>query len=115
MAHKGGCHCGRIAFEVDGEPGTVVECNCSHCSIKGFLLWFVPRDSLRLSTPEADMSTYTFNTHSIQHHFCPVCGAAPFGEAKGPDGTPTAAINVRCLADVDISALEVKHVDGRSR
>jgi hypothetical protein len=115
MTHQGSCHCGRIAFEVDGEPGPVIECNCSHCSTKGYLLWFVSRDSLRLSTPESDMSTYTFNTHSIQHHFCPVCGAAPFGEGTGPDGAATAAVNVRCLQDVDLSTLEVKHVDGRSR
>jgi len=43
IAHKGSCHCGGIAFEVEGEPEQVVACNCSHCSRKGYLLWFVPR------------------------------------------------------------------------
>jgi hypothetical protein len=32
-------------------------CNCSICSRKGALMWFVPRDQLRLLTPEEDMVT----------------------------------------------------------
>jgi hypothetical protein len=109
----GGCHCGRIAFEVDGEIGTVMECNCSHCRPKGYLMWFVPRMHLRLSTAEADMSTYRFNKHTIAHHFCPVCGAAPFAEGEH-DGHPIVAVNVRCLAGVEPAALDVRQVDGRS-
>ena len=35
MIYKGSCHCGRIRFEVEGEMGDVIECNCSHCSRKG--------------------------------------------------------------------------------
>lgn len=31
-----------------------------------------------------------------------------------PDGTAMAAINVRCLEDVDPEGLPVKHYDGRS-
>src|SRR5258706_477946 len=77
MIHKGSCHCGRISFEVDGEMDKVIECNCSHCSRKGYLLWFVPRDKLRIITGENDLATYTFNKHVIKHHFCPTCGCAP--------------------------------------
>ena len=29
MLHKGSCHCGRIAFEVEGGIGQGIECNCS--------------------------------------------------------------------------------------
>ena len=109
----GGCHCGRIAFEVDGEIGSAVECNCSHCRPKGYLMWFVPRDSLRLSTPEADMSTYRFNKHKIAHHFCPVCGVAPFADGEH-EGHAMAAVNVRCLEGVEPGGLDIRHVDGRS-
>ena len=91
MIHKGSCHCGRISFEVEGDLAQAMECNCSHCSRKGYLLWFVPREKLRLDTPEAGMGTYTFNKHVIQHHFCPSCGCAPFGFGKGPTGAATAA------------------------
>lgn len=114
MKYKGSCHCGRIAYEVEGELQQVMECNCSHCSRKGFLLWFVPAAQFTLLTPEADMSTYTFNKHVIQHRFCPVCGCAPFASGKDREGAETAAINVRCLEGVELSELKRIPVDGRS-
>ena len=114
MSHRGSCHCGRIAFEVEGDPKEVMACNCSVCSRKGSLLWFVPRDQLRLLTPESDMATYTFNRHVIKHRFCPRCGIHPFGEGTDPKGNAMAAVNVRCLEDVDPDSLPVKHFDGRA-
>jgi hypothetical protein len=115
MTHKGSCHCGRIAFEVEGEPAQVIECNCSHCSRKGYLLWFVLRDKLRLATPEDRMATYLFNKHVIRHHFCPTCGCAPFGFGTDPKGAAMAAVNVRCLEDIDTATLKTVPFDGRSR
>ena len=45
MKYKGSCHCGGIAFEVEGDDlNEVMSCNCSICSRKGSLLWFVPRE-----------------------------------------------------------------------
>ncbi len=114
MIYKGSCHCGRIAFEAEGEIGQVVACNCSICQRKGSLLWFVPRTKLKLLTPEEDMATYRFGEEKIAHRFCPVCGIHPFGEGTAPDGSAMAAINVRCLEGVDIDGLPVKHFDGRS-
>lgn len=32
-----------------------------------------------------------------------------------PDGTTMAAVNMRCLDGVDLRALDIKQVDGRSR
>lgn len=114
MTHKGSCHCGRIAFEVNGEPTSVMDCNCSLCARRGALLWFVPREHLRLLTPEADLSTYTFGEGTIKHRFCQVCGIYPFGEGSNADGTVMAAINLRCLEDIDLAALPVERFDGRS-
>lgn len=113
MIYQGGCHCGRIAFEVEGEIDRVIDCNCSHCRRKGYLLWFVPREQLRLRTPEANMSNYFFNKHEISHHFCPVCGVAPFADGSR-QGKPMAAINVRCLQGVEPGELTIQLVDGRS-
>jgi len=113
--YKGSCHCGRIAFEVEGDPNEVMACNCSICSRRGSLLWFVPRGQLDLLTRERAMSTYTFNKHMIKHRFCPYCGIHPFAEAVDPkSGQPMAAVNVRCLEGVDVAALPVRHFDGRS-
>jgi hypothetical protein len=114
MKYRGSCHCGQVSFEVEGELTEVMACNCSICSRKGSLLWFVPRDKLRLLTPEENISTYTFNKHTIKHRFCPTCGIHPFGEGTDPSGHRVAAINVRCLEGIDFSSLPVKHFDGRS-
>lgn len=114
MKHEGSCHCGRVAFEVDGTLDGVMSCNCSICQRKGALMWFVPRDDFKLLTPEEDVSTYTFNNHVIKHRFCPVCGVHPFGEGTDPEGNRMAAINIRCLEGIELDQVPVKHFDGRS-
>lgn len=114
MIYKGSCHCGRTAFEVEGELEQVLECNCSHCLRKGFLLWFLPREKLRLKTPESNLETYLFNKHVIEHRFCPNCGVQPLAFSKDQKGADTACINVRCLEGVDLAALKRVPFDGRS-
>ena len=114
MDYKGGCHCGRISFEVEGDLDKAMECNCSHCSCKGYLLWFVPREDFALHSPDSELSTYTFNKHVIKHHFCPTCGCAPFASGADRSGKETVAINVRCLKDVELSDLQRVPVDGRA-
>jgi len=113
MTYQGSCHCGHIAFTVEGDL-RVMECNCSICSKRGALWWFVPRDQVRFSTPESNLSTYQFGKKEVEHHFCSVCGCGPIGGySKG--GQEMSIINVRCLESVDLSTLSVKQVDGRSR
>ena len=114
MKYQGSCHCGRVAFEVEGEMQGALSCNCSICRRKGALLWFVPRERLSLRTPEEHLATYRFNKHVIKHHFCPTCGIHPFGEGVGPQGQAMAAINIRCLDDVDPDTLPLSHFDGRA-
>lgn len=113
MEYTGSCHCGSVRFSASGEIDKVFDCNCSHCSRKGYLLWFIPRDQFTLKSPEESLSTYTFNKHAIKHHFCPTCGCAPFGFGEGPSG-PMASINVRCLEGIELPELEVQAVDGKS-
>lgn len=114
MTYRGSCHCGRVAFEVDGSIDQAMSCNCSICQRKGSLLWFVPHDRLRLLTPEENASTYMFNKHVIKHRFCPVCGIHPYGEGVDPQGQRMAAVNIRCLEDIDLDSIPVTHFDGRS-
>jgi hypothetical protein len=114
MVYQGSCHCGKVAFEVEGELAGAMACNCSICQRKGILMWFVPRDSLRLLTDESVLATYTFNKHVIKHRFCPHCGIHPFGEAVDPQGNRMAAINIRCLEGIDLNAIPVQHFDGRA-
>lgn len=114
MNYKGSCHCGQIAFEAEGDIEKVIDCNCSHCSRKGYLLWFIPRSKIKVTATEFALATYTFNRHVIKHHFCANCGCAPFGFGAMPDGTETAAVNVRCIEGIDLGAIERQQVDGRS-
>ncbi|MDO6706058.1 GFA family protein [Photobacterium sp. 1_MG-2023] len=114
MNYRGSCHCGNVAFEVEGELQEVLACNCSICKRKGSLLWFVPRDALHLLTPENAVRTYTFHRHVIRHQFCPTCGIHPYGEGTDPQGRAMAAINVRCLDDVDLEQIPVTYFDGRA-
>ena len=114
MHYTGSCHCGRVAFDVEGEIQSAMACNCSICARKGVLMWFVPREELRLRTPDDAAATYTFNKHVIQHRFCAACGIHPYGEASDPSGTRMAAINLRCIDGLDLDAIPVQHFDGRS-
>lgn len=112
--HTGGCHCGKVAFEVEGAIDQAIDCNCSMCLKRGGLLWFVPRAALTLKTPEADYGTYRFNSEKIDHHFCRECGISPFSEGRNPDGSAMACVNVRCLDGIDLAMLRIVPVDGRS-
>lgn len=114
MKHRGSCHCGRIKYEVEGEITGALACNCSICSRRGSLLWFVPCEKLQLLTPESDLTTYTFNKHVIRHQFCGVCGIQPFGEGSDPKGNKMAAINLRTVEDLDLDKIPVKHFDGKA-
>lgn len=115
MKYQGSCHCGNVAFDVEGEIKGVISCNCSMCARAGWLLWFVPPDKFTLKTPASALGSYEFNKHVIHHKFCPTCGIKPFSEGVGPDGKPMLAINVRCLEGVDIAGLDVHPYNGRAK
>ena len=61
------------------------------------------------------MGSYQFNKHKLTHHFCTVCGIAPFTEGVDPKGNKMAAINIRCLEGIDLASIPVHHFDGRSK
>jgi hypothetical protein len=114
QTYKGGCHCGKVSYEVKTDLGTVISCNCSICSKKGYLLSFVPPEQFRLLSGEEALTDYQFNKHAIHHLFCSACGIQSFARGKKRDGSPMVAINVRALEGVDIGGLKVTSVDGRS-
>ena len=114
MLYKGSCHCGRIAFQIEGILAGATSCNCSICRRKGTLMWFIPRDQLQLLTPDENANTYTFNKHAIRHRFCPKCGMHPYGEGVDPKGNSMAAINIRCLEAIELETIPVTHFDGRA-
>ncbi len=114
MTYTGSCHCGKISFEVEGQLTGAMSCNCSICSRKGALMWFVPRSALKVKAADEDVGTYTFNKHVIKHRFCNHCGIHPYGEGVDPKGNEMAAINIRCLEGIDLESIPVQQFDGRS-
>jgi hypothetical protein len=112
--YKGSCHCGKVRYEVRTDLAKVIACNCSLCSRAGYLLNFVPDSQFKLLSGEGDLQDYRFNKHVIAHLFCKTCGVRSFSRGKSRDGSPTAAINVRCLEGVDLDSLEITKFDGRS-
>ena len=114
MSYSGSCHCGAVAFTVEGDPPAgALSCNCSHCRRKGFLLTFVPADRFALDRGEESLVTYTFNTHKLLHRFCGTCGTQAFAEGERK-GEAMRAINLRCVPEIDLETLQIQHIDGAS-
>ena len=112
--YEGGCHCGRVRFRVTADVTRVAvsDCNCSICTKKGFLHLIVPPEQFELLSGEDELSTYQFNTRTAKHTFCRHCGIHAFYVPRSdPDKID---VNVRCLDDVDLGALQIARFDGQN-
>jgi hypothetical protein len=111
VTHRGGCHCGRVRFEVDAPAELEVhECNCSICSKSGYLHLTVPRSRFRLLSGEDALRSYRFNTGVANHLFCSVCGIKSFYVPRShPDGY---SVNARCLDPTSVAGWHVIPFDG---
>src|SRR3546814_10401312 len=108
MAYEGSCHCGAVTYTVEGDiPDTAMSCNCSHCRRKGFLLTFVPIDQFRLTGGADLLTSYMFNKHIFDHHFCDALGCQSFSVCTTTDVPKMASFILRCLPDADLSALPI--------
>jgi len=111
--YDGGCHCGRVRYQVSTNLEPVLSCNCSICRKRGYLLTFVPRAQFKLLLGDHDQTDYQFNKKVVHHLFCTSCGISSFGTGTGPGGVEMVAINVRCLDGVDVDALSITPFDGK--
>jgi hypothetical protein len=111
ITHRGGCHCGRVRFEVDAPADLeVAECNCSICRMTGYLHLLVAKAQFRLVAGRDDLVTYTFNTGVAQHLFCRVCGIKSYYVPRShPDGF---SVNARCLDPGTVRGMRVQAFDG---
>jgi len=113
ITHTGGCHCGRVRFEVQADAELVVEdCNCSICSKTGFLHLIVPAARFRLLSGAEVLTSYQFNTGTARHLFCSVCGIKSFYVPRShPEGI---SVHARCLAPGTVTTMTVTPFDGRN-
>ena len=114
QTYSGGCHCGRVRYEVATALSPVLACNCSICQKRGYMLTFVPRSAFKLISGESDLTDYQFNKQVVHHLFCKTCGVGAFGTGTGPNQEEMVAVNVRCLDAIDLGALNVTPFDGKS-
>jgi hypothetical protein len=114
VTHRGGCHCGAVAFEVEAPARlTACDCNCSICRMCGYLHLIVPRTRFRLLRGADELTEYTFNTRTARHLFCRHCGVKSFYVPRSnPDGY---SVNVRCLDRSSIEHVEVERFDDHDR
>jgi len=113
ITHKGGCHCGRVRFEVIAPARIeVTDCDCSICSKTGYLHLIVSADRFKLVSGADVLTTYTWNTGTAKHHFCSVCGVKSFYVPRShPDGY---SVNARCLDEGTVEHMTVTRSDGKN-
>lgn len=114
-SYEGGCHCGAVRYRVTMALDRAITCNCSICQKTGTVLSFVPAARFSLLQGEDALTDYQWGKKRIHHLFCRRCGVRSFARGAMPDGTPMAAVNVRCLDGVDLDAVATTRFDGRSR
>jgi len=112
IRHTGGCHCGRVRFEVIGpERLEVSDCNCTICAKSGYLHFVVPKSRFKLMSGAESLSTYEFNTRTAKHLFCKVCGIKSFYVPRSyPEGF---SVNARCLDVGTVRELVVRPFNGQ--
>ena len=112
VTHSGGCHCGRVRFTVMAPAKLdVADCNCSVCSMAGYLHLIVDADRFTLVSGHDALTTYTFNTGVAQHYFCSHCGVKSFYVPRShPKGI---SVNAHCLDAGSIESMTVTPYDGQ--
>lgn len=109
---QGSCHCGKILFEYPSAPIAALECNCSLCRRKGAIWQAVDNEHFKIIADQEDLGLYQFGTKTAKHFFCKTCGVSTFSNPRlAPDKW---AVNLRCVDDVDLGAVQVLPFDGRN-
>ena len=66
---SGSCHCGQIAFQVDGEiPAKLTRCTCSFCAKRGMLHAYYTPDKLARGL-QARLAYHTWREHRLHPCF----------------------------------------------
>lgn len=111
VTHKGGCHCGAVAFEMDAPAQLEAKrCNCSICRMTGFVHVFATKDEFRIVSGADNLTDYRFNTGTAQHLFCKTCGVKSFYVPRShPDGW---SVNLNCIDTATIESVDIGDFDG---
>ena len=113
VIHSGGCHCGKVRFEISTARSIeVLDCNCSICRRTQFLHLIVPDKDFNLLHGEDSLANYRFGTRTAEHLFCRVCGVKSFYRPRShPD---CFSVNLRCIEDSHFAHISISHFDGEN-
>tara|TARA_Y100000590_G_scaffold469983_1_gene661107 strand:+ start:60 stop:395 length:336 start_codon:yes stop_codon:yes gene_type:complete len=99
MIYKGSCHCGDINFEITSNLAVIKQCNCSICKRKFAKMIIIPKNHLKITKGEENLSSYKFGTNVATHFFCKKCGIYTHHYRKSdPTG---AGVNSGCIDNID--------------
>jgi hypothetical protein len=91
--YTGGCLCGALRYEADGEPQYSGLCYCADCrkaSGSGFIPFMgFASSAVRFSSPTRQFTSKAANGGDAVRNFCPVCGSLVFGGVVGTDDSHT--------------------------
>jgi hypothetical protein len=111
--YKARCHCGRLRFSFDCEEIRAgVRCNCSICVRKGAVMstGYIPARDFVPIADASDIIEYRWNDRVVGHVFCRTCGIYPYhGDAE-----MGYRVNLGCVSGLDVLALDIRVLDGRS-
>jgi hypothetical protein len=107
------CHCGTIRFSfLSDEIKEGRRCDCSICVRKGAVVSakYIPAADFQPPQNMDELSDYRWNDRVVNHLFCKTCGIYPY---HGNDHYGY-RVNLGCVEQIDVFALEIKRLDGRS-
>ncbi|XP_022095696.1 centromere protein V-like isoform X2 [Acanthaster planci] len=115
VKHLGGCHCGKVRFEVQAPTKlTVFNCNCSICVMKGIRPFTVPSSNFKLLQGEDNLTCYTYNTKQAQHFFCKTCGVESFYTPRLLPNDKGVLINCLDKGTLETTDITVIDFDGQN-
>ena len=90
-ALKGGCQCGNIRYQINGEPITLYACHCLHCQAQsssafGLSMWVENRDFELLSGKLKSWTEKAGDGSAKLCAFCPECGSRIYHAIEGDNG-----------------------------
>jgi len=87
---KGGCHCGLVSYEYEGNPLSCYACHCTDCqSASGTactLTTVVFEAEVKLISGELSVNSYTRNDKEGHRHHCKNCGTTLWRSATDMPG-----------------------------
>jgi hypothetical protein len=116
MDYKAHCHCGRVRFSFRSpEITTAARCDCSLCVRRAAWLspGYIPPEDFTPHDKPDDLGRYLWNEKVLNNSFCKSCGIFVY-IADGENGKDGYRVNLGCVEGLDVFALEVKRIDGKS-